>query len=243
MSTQAIFDLLSSRDVAERSIQRIPSGPKSNCYFILNLGKELTDYETASNHRMKVQDRLRDGTGAWDDMNVCNSCCFLLENGVLKSVKMNKKKTPHFDLRAHRATYISQGSHDVPSRKSVVWFWNSELSPAPGMAVVAYLGPAYTPRPHGNSKHTSAPYQRAPHESIASYSHRHQESTLSVYKHKIPPHDRQQEANAIADIANDPFSDPVVPLPPPRMHAIPLLPLEYFHIFRIDFKTPRTCII
>ena len=76
LSTQAIFDILSSPDVVERSVHRIPTAPKSNCYFILNLGPELTDYDNIAANCMKVQDRLRDGTGGWDDMSVCNSCCF-----------------------------------------------------------------------------------------------------------------------------------------------------------------------
>lgn len=154
MSTQAMFDILSRSDVANRAIQRIPSGPKSNCYFILHLGDELTDYTKLSSNRLKIQDRLRDGTGGWDDTYVSNACLFLVENGVLKSVVMNKKKNiipSLFHLRAHRGTYVSQNSSGPPSKKSVFWFWNSEHSPAPGMAIISYLGPAFTPRPHGNS--------------------------------------------------------------------------------------------
>ena len=73
MSTQAIFDLFSCPDVADRSIERLPKGHKSNCFFILNLGKDLTEYGTASSYRLKIQDRLRDGTGAWDNQNLNNS--------------------------------------------------------------------------------------------------------------------------------------------------------------------------
>ena len=124
----------------------------------------MTEYSNAFSNRMLVTDRIRDGTGAWDDMNVNNSCCYLLENGILKNVVMNKKKTggvtPHFDLRAHRAIYISQGSYDISSKKLGCWFWNSEFSPAPGMSIVAYLGPPYTPRPHGNSKHSFVPFEK-----------------------------------------------------------------------------------
>ena len=83
----------------------------------------MTEYSNAFSNRMLVTDRLRDGTGAWDDMNINNSCCYLLENEILKNVVMNKKKTggvtPLFDLRALRGTYISQGSYDIPSKKLV----------------------------------------------------------------------------------------------------------------------------
>ena len=78
---------------------------------------------------MLVTDRLRDETGSWDDMNVNNSCWYLLENEILKNVVMNNKQTGsvtlHFDLRARRAIYISQGSYDIPLKKLVIWFWNS----------------------------------------------------------------------------------------------------------------------
>ena len=170
MSTQAQFDILSRSDVADRAIQRIPSSPKSNCYFILHLGEELTDYTKLSINRLKIQDRLRDGTGGWDDTYVSNACLFIVENGALKSVVINKKKNiipSTFHLRVHRGTYVSQGFSGPPSKKSVFWFWNSEHSPAPGMAIISYLGPAFTPRPHGNSKHTLVPYQRTSHESIS----------------------------------------------------------------------------
>ena len=207
LSSQAIFDIFSVPDIAERAIKRLPSGPKSNCDFILNLGKELTEYTSASMNRMKIQDHLRDGTGGWADQCVNNSCCYLVENGTLKNVIMNKKKTgqlPHFDLRAHRATYQANNPDGIPSRKLVCWFWNSDFSPAPGMAIVAYLGPAYTPRPHGNSKHTSSTYERVSHESIASYG-RKKKSTMSDFKNetfcaeennRTPPRNRQQIANA-----------------------------------------------
>ena len=120
---------------------------------------------------------------------------------------MNKKKNPNpiFDLRAHRATYISQGSNQVPSRKSVFWFWNSDHSPAPGMAIVGYLGPSYESRPHGNAKRFLVPYNRSSHESISSYGKRHHESTWNVYKEEMfraedlnstTPRSRQQVANA-----------------------------------------------
>ena len=86
MSAQAIYDILSSENVNKLSIQRIPSGPKSNCYFILNIGKELTDFDSASSNRMKIQDRRRDGTGAWTDISTSNTCLYLVENEILKWV-------------------------------------------------------------------------------------------------------------------------------------------------------------
>lgn len=54
MSALAIFDILSKGNPKERSLQRIPSGSKSNCYFHLYLGKDLTEYKTASDNRLKV---------------------------------------------------------------------------------------------------------------------------------------------------------------------------------------------
>ena len=207
MSAQAIYDIFSSGDATEFAVQRIPSGPKSNCYFLLNLGQELSAYEAATAHRLKVQDRLRDGTGGWDDVFTNNAAFFRVENGILKSVYVNKAKNilPIFDLRAHRATYTASHSENIPSRKSVFWFWNSSASPCPGMALVAYLGPAYEMRPHGNAKKTLVPYQRSAHESIAMFGHRHKENTSLLYQEQTllaasedftPPRNRQQVADA-----------------------------------------------
>ena len=157
---------------------------------------------------MKIQDRLRNETGGWDNISLSNACYFAVENGILRSVKLNAKKNlqnSHYDLRAHCANYTSKGSHDIPSRKCVFWFWNSEFSPAPGFAIVSYLGAAYSSRPHGNAKKTVSPYERASHTIIAGYGHRHQETTLNVDKDEMlkadldnttPLHNKQQVASA-----------------------------------------------
>ena len=72
MSCQAIFDIPSDCNVEQRAVERIPSAPKSNCYFILKLGRDLMDYDAASANKLKIQDRLRDGTGGWDETTCCN---------------------------------------------------------------------------------------------------------------------------------------------------------------------------
>ena len=130
LSSQAIFDILSEPNVAARSLQRIPNGPKTNCYFILNLGTDFTDYANLSLNNMKIQDRLRDGTGGWDDISLSNACYFAVKNGILRSIKLNAKKNlqnSHYDLKTHRVNYTSKGSHDILSRKCVFWFWDSEF--------------------------------------------------------------------------------------------------------------------
>ena len=107
MSTQRIFDIFSELDVKDRAIHRIPTAPKSNCFFILNVEQELLDYEKSAKNKLKIQDRLRDGTGAWDEMSIFNHNFFKIE-GVLTWVRVNKLKgvQPPYDLRAHRATYF-----------------------------------------------------------------------------------------------------------------------------------------
>ena len=45
LTAQSIFDLLSEPTVRERAVSAIPTGPKLNCYFVVNIGAELTDYE------------------------------------------------------------------------------------------------------------------------------------------------------------------------------------------------------
>lgn len=208
MSAQAIYDIFSAGNIGELSIKRIPPGPKSNCYFILNMGRELTEYSMVRTNRMKFQDRLRDGTGAWSDISVNNATYYLVENGVLKWVESNLKKNikPIYNLRAHRATYTDKAANfQEPSKKSVFWFWNSPDSPAPGIAIVSYLGPAYSPRSHGNAKDTHVPYTRSAHQSIDIYRKRHSENTRALFQEQMlqsdidefsPPRNRQQIADA-----------------------------------------------
>ena len=108
-------------------------------------------------------------------------------------------------MRAHRATYTDrQVSDQAPSRKSVFWFYNSPVSPAPGMAIIAYLGPAYIPRTHGNAQNTLVNFLRSSHENIDEYRKRHKEKTFVVYQDVVlnsamyessPPRNRQQVAD------------------------------------------------
>ena len=154
----------------DRAIDRIPTAPKSNCFFILNVGQELLDYEKSAKNKLKIQDRLRDGTGAWDEMSISNHNFFKIE-GVLTWVRVSKLKSvqPPYDLRTDRATYYCTiSSSSERSRKSVFWFWNADQSPAPGLAIVAYLGP-YEPRRHGNALHTQVPYQRFSHSRLETF--------------------------------------------------------------------------
>ena len=73
------------------------------------------------------------------------------------------------------------------------------------MAIVAYFSFPYTPRPHGNSKHSFVLFENGAHAGIAAYGRRHKESTMSVYKDEVmraamedttPPHNRQQVSTA-----------------------------------------------
>ena len=103
---------------------------------------------------------------------------------VRQKIKVHQQ--PQYDLRAHRATYSTKvTSSPELSRKSVYWFWNTSLSPAPGLAVVSYLGPPYEPRQHGNAKHTSVPYTRQSHSTIDSFRKRHKEKSTSVFQDKV----------------------------------------------------------
>ena len=125
MSALAIFDILSSPNIVQKSVKRIPSALKSNCYFILNLGVELTEFEKAKDNRLKIQDRLRDGTGSWTEFSANNTTCFIVDGGLLKSVEVNAKKNKlkKFDLREHRATYTYKDKdNELPSRRTYFGF-------------------------------------------------------------------------------------------------------------------------
>ena len=208
MTAQRIYDILSDPNVAQRASCRVPTASKSNCYFILHIGNELMDYERSTKNKLKIQDCLRDGTSAWDDVSTCNFNFYKIEDGVLQWVKASKKldQKPVYDLRAHRVTYTSKVSSSCePTRKSVFWFWNGPHSPAPGLAIVSYLGPPYEPRVHGNAKNTVVPYQRSSHSSLESFGKRYKERTFNVYQEDLlradledstPPRSRQQVADA-----------------------------------------------
>ena len=53
------------------------------------------------------------------------------------------------------------------------------------MAIVGDLGPPYTPRPHGNGKHSFVPFERGSHANIAAYGRGHKESRMRVYKDEV----------------------------------------------------------
>ena len=145
VTAQALFTLLSAREIAKQTVPRIPSGPKSNCYFILSIGEDLIDYEKSSVNKPLIQDKIRDGTGSWNDVNTSNIDFYQVHGKILTSVKLKKnvQPRPHYDLRTHRATYSTKvASNPELSRKSIFWFWNAPLSPAPGFAIVSYLKPA-----------------------------------------------------------------------------------------------------
>ena len=88
-------------------MERIPSSPKSNCYFILKLKRDSMDYDAASANKLNIQDRLRDGTGGWDATTCCNFNFYKVDNGHIKFVRKNKSmnEIQIYDSRSHRATY------------------------------------------------------------------------------------------------------------------------------------------
>ena len=153
-TAQTLFILLSSPDIANQAVLRIPSGPKSNCYFLLKMGADFMDYEKSRANKARIQDKIRDGTGAWD-VNTFNFDFYQVKDNILTTSKTRRYEhpRPHYDLRTHRATYSTKVSAPAEfSRNSVFWFWNTPLSPSPGFAVISYLWPPYEPKPHGNAK-------------------------------------------------------------------------------------------
>ena len=157
LSAQSIFNLLSQPNVRERAVTAIPTGPKVNCFFVLDIGAELTDYQTFKfdNIRKRIRGKLSDGTGVWEYTSKDNRDCYTVsDTGVLKYV-MNK--TAPFDLRMHRV--ISRQSIQVKgdqfAERFFCWFFNAERAPAPGLVVVCYRGSPYVRA------------QQQPHKAIA----------------------------------------------------------------------------
>ena len=93
-TAQARFTLLSAREVAKQTVPRIPSGPKSNCYVILSIGIDLMDYEKSSVNKQLIQDKIRDGTGSWDDVNTSNFDFNQVHDKILTSVKLKTDVHP-----------------------------------------------------------------------------------------------------------------------------------------------------
>ena len=152
LSAQSIFDLLSKQEVRDRAVRAIPTGPKFNCFFVLNIGAELTDYQTLyDDNRKRIGDKLRDGTGVWNYRKFHNRYCYSVsDNGFLKFVK---DQNAPFDLRMHRAIF-RDSTHvdgDQPAERMICWFFNAERSPAPGFVVAMYLGSPYVHRTHNCS--------------------------------------------------------------------------------------------
>ena len=162
LSAQAIFDILSDPTDRERAVHTIPNGPKVNCYFIVNIGAKLTDYNTFDENRLKIRFKLREGSGVWDYKTEDSDCYTVSDSGVLKPVtKRFKNRNAHFDLRLHRSVSRQSGhfADEQPYERSICWFFNSERAPAPGFFVVSFLG-----APHSLPTET----HKRPHESHAS---------------------------------------------------------------------------
>ena len=143
------------------------------------------DYENSRANKAHIQDKIRDGTGAWDEVNTFNFDFYQVKDNILTTIKTRRYEhpRPHYDLRTHRATYLTNVSASAElSRKSVFWFWNTPLSPAQGFAVISYLGPPYEPKPHGNAKHTLVPYTRPAHSTIESFGQRYKEKPINVFQ-------------------------------------------------------------
>ena len=146
LSAQSIFDLLSQPTVRERALRAVPTGPKVNCYFVVNIGAELTDYKTYKTveNLRTIRHKLRDGTGDWYYRKVENRECYTVsDTGFLKLVSLRADKNAPFDLRIHRVNYRDSGHIDGHqfAERCDCWFFNAKLSPAPGFAVVMFIGP------------------------------------------------------------------------------------------------------
>ena len=154
LSAQSIFDILSEPKMQERAVSAIPIGPKVNCYFLLNVGAELTDYDKYFDNRQRIRDKLRDGIGSRVLCNSNNICFTLSASGVLKYIDYYKpNKDSLLDLRMHcfRFRNSEQLHCDQTATLRICWFFNAERSPAPGFIVVMYLGATHNGRPHKHS--------------------------------------------------------------------------------------------
>ena len=200
-NTQQLYELLSNSKIRIDAVKTIPSCKKENCYFIVNIGIALTEYDNYNRNRLRLQDALKDNTGPWDHQSSTNVDRFKLSNDgtTLSWVPSSKKE---FDLRLHRANYMDKGTtdNDVSANKFVLWFFNAPFSPSPGYAVVGYFGSAYKSRPHGNARNTTTPYMRTSHQTIAAMMEHHESTAGKTYRSLLntssPPRSRQQIADA-----------------------------------------------
>ena len=104
LSAKEIFQILLYTENLDKAVRRLPFAPKSNCFFILNMDPELTEYNTQENMCRAIQDRLRDGTGAWRHRSCNNSNLFLVEDGVIQWIGSTIRIRINYNLRAHRRT-------------------------------------------------------------------------------------------------------------------------------------------
>ena len=159
LTAQSIFDILSEPTMRERAVSAIPTGPKVNCYFLLNIGAELTDYEKYLDNRQRIHDKLRDDIGSRGLPISRSNCLTLSDSGVLKYIDLNKNKNSLLDLRMY--SYYFRNSEqlhcDQIATLRVCWFFNAERSPAPGFIVVMYLEATHNVRPDEHSRKAMAP--------------------------------------------------------------------------------------
>ena len=160
LSAQSIFDLLSDPKVRKAAVRTIPTGPKVNCFFVVNVGAELTDYRNRHTNLIRINAQCFDGTGAWGHHDQYNRERYIFSNeGTLKRIDKLKNNNTPYDLRLHRSSYreFEHVEGDQPAKRSICWFFNAERAPAPGFVVVSYLGSPYVQRPPKHSPNAPAP--------------------------------------------------------------------------------------
>ena len=128
LSPQSIFDVLSEPNVRERAVSAIPIGPKVNCYFILNIGVELTDFEKYFDNRQRIRDKLRDEFCSRRLYLSSNTCFTLSASGILKYIHYYKpNKDSLLDLRMHTFNFRNP-EHSLCEQTAtlrVCWFFNA----------------------------------------------------------------------------------------------------------------------
>ena len=166
LSAQSLFDILSDPKVRKRAVHTIPNGPKVNCFFVVNIGAELTDLHKYQDNLLRIRFKLRERSGVWDYKTEEDCECYTVsDSGILNSVTnlCKKNKNTPFDLRLHRAISRQSGhvEGEEPYERSICWFFNSERAPAPGLVVISYLGSPHVPRPQKRSHTTNASITRS----------------------------------------------------------------------------------
>ena len=140
LSAQSIYDVLSEPTVRDRAVSAIPVGPKVNCYFVVNIGAELTDEITYAENLKWINDKLFDHN--FDRTRSDNRRLTVSDSGVVKYLDAKKRISVYgpFNLLMHSATYryIGQISYYQNIQRRICWFFNSERAPAAGLVVVMY---------------------------------------------------------------------------------------------------------